>query len=46
MTEKKRDQVGLVLKRLDHMMRRNLSMHVKEAGIDEITLMHLSLIHI
>ena len=40
MTEKKRDQVGLVLKRLDHMMRRNLSMHVKEAGIDEITLMH------
>ena len=40
MTEKKRDQVGLVLKRLDHMMRRNLSMRVKEAGIDEITLMH------
>ena len=40
MTEKKRDQVGLVLKRLDHMMRRNLSMQVKEAGIDEITLMH------
>ena len=40
MEEKKRDRIGLIIKRLDHMMRRNLSMHVKDAGIDEITLMH------
>lgn len=41
MERKEREKrVGLSIKRLDHMMGRNLGACVKEAGIDEVTLMH------
>lgn len=38
--EKRKNRVGFTIRRLDHVMRRNLEAHVKDAGIDEITLMH------
>lgn len=38
--EGKEHRVGFEIRRLDHMMSRNLEMKVKDFGIDEITLMH------
>lgn len=39
-SEEKGNRVGFTIRRLDHVLRRNLEMRVKEEGIDEITLMH------
>lgn len=40
MSEKKSRRVGLAIRRLDHVLRKNLEVGVREEGIDEITLMH------
>lgn len=40
MIEKKSSRVGLAIRRLDHVLRKNLEASVKAEGIDEITLMH------
>ncbi|WP_251388413.1 MarR family winged helix-turn-helix transcriptional regulator [Mediterraneibacter agrestimuris] len=40
MSGEKCNSVGFVIRRLDHVLRQNLEMCVKEEGIDEITLMH------
>lgn len=40
MSEKKSRRVGLAIRRLDHVLRKNLEAGVREEGIDEITLMH------
>lgn len=40
MSGEKCNSVGFAIRRLDHVLRRNLEMCVKEEGIDEITLMH------
>ncbi|MGN1266588.1 MAG: MarR family winged helix-turn-helix transcriptional regulator [Dorea sp.] len=37
---KKEFRVGIEVHKLDHVIRRTLSANVKEAGIDEITMMH------
>ncbi len=34
------EKIGFEIRKLDHMIARNLQAHVKAAGIDEITLMH------
>lgn len=38
--EKIQKRIGLEIRRLDHMLSRNLSACVKAAGLDEVTLMH------
>lgn len=38
--EKQRQHVGPSLHRVDRMMGRNLEIHVKEQGIDELTMVH------
>ena len=35
-----RNRIGLEIRKLDHMLSRNLTANVKASGIDEITLMH------
>lgn len=40
MTEERKKRVGFTIRRLDHVLRRNLEARVKQEGIDEITLMH------
>ena len=35
-----RKRIGLEIRKLDHMLSRNLTANVKASGIDEITLMH------
>lgn len=38
--ERCEERIGFEIRRLDHMLARNLQAHVKTAGIDEVTLMH------
>ena len=38
--ERRRQHVGPALHRVDRMMGRNLEIHVKEKGIDELTMIH------
>lgn len=38
--QKIQKRIGLEIRRLDHMLSRNLSASVKAAGLDEVTLMH------
>ena len=38
--ERRRQHVAPALRRVDHMMKRNLEIHVKEKGIDELTMVH------
>lgn len=38
--ERRRQHVGPALHRVDRMMGRNLEIHVKEQGIDELTMVH------
>lgn len=38
--KKREERIGFEIRRLDHMLARNLQAHVKAAGIDEVTLMH------
>ena len=40
MIEKESNRVGLAIRRLDHVLTKNLEASVKAEGIDEITLMH------
>lgn len=40
MTEEREKRVGFTIRRLGHVLRRNLEARVKQEGIDEITLMH------
>lgn len=40
MEKEVKHRVGFEIRRLDHIMSRNLGAQVKKAGIDEITLMH------
>lgn len=40
MLGEKSNRVGFTIRRLDHVLRRNLEACVKKEGIDEITLMH------
>lgn len=37
---KREERIGFEIRRLDHMLARNLQARVKAAGIDEVTLMH------
>lgn len=37
---KREERIGFEIRRLDHMLTRNLQARVKAAGIDEVTLMH------
>ena len=34
------ERIGFEIRRLDHMLGRNMQAHVRAAGIDEVTLMH------
>ena len=34
------EKIGFEIRRLDHMLGRNMQAHVRAAGIDEVTLMH------
>ena len=34
------EKLGVEIRKLDHMLARNLQAHVRAAGIDEVTLMH------
>ncbi len=38
--ERCEERIGFEIRRLDHMLARNLQAHVKTVGIDEVTLMH------
>lgn len=38
--ERRRQHVAPALRRVDHMMKRNLEIHVKEQEIDELTMVH------
>lgn len=38
--ERRRQHVAPALRRVDYMMKRNLEIHVKEKGIDELTMVH------
>ena len=38
--ERSEERIGFEIRRLDHMLARNLQAHVKTAGIDEVTVMH------
>lgn len=38
--KKREEKIGFEIRRLDHMLGRNMQAHVRAAGIDEVTLMH------
>lgn len=38
--EKRKERIGFEIRKLDHMLGRNMQAHVRAAGIDEVTLMH------
>ena len=38
--ERCEERIGFEIRRLDHILARNLQAHVKTAGIDEVTVMH------
>ena len=40
MAEERKNRVGFTIRRLDHVLKRNLEARVQQEGIDEITLMH------
>ena len=40
MVEERKNRVGFTIRRLDHVLKRNLEARVQQEGIDEITLMH------
>lgn len=37
---KREERIGFEIRKLDHMLERNIQAHVRAAGIDEVTLMH------
>ena len=38
--KRREEKIGFEIRRLDHMLGRNMQAHVRAAGIDEVTLMH------
>ena len=38
--KRREERIGFEIRRLDHMLGRNMQAHVRAAGIDEVTLMH------
>ena len=38
--KKREERIGFEIRRLDHMLARNVQARVKAAGLDEVTLMH------
>lgn len=38
--KRREERIGFEIKKLDHMLARNMQAHVREAGLDELTMMH------